>query len=69
MKTYLDFLPCLMNQALKAARAATDDGKVHRQALDGEDSNIFFLLRAKCQVLAELLGVQVGDAVLKQQPP
>jgi uncharacterized protein with ATP-grasp and redox domains len=35
MKTYLDCLPCLMNQALRAARAATDDEKVQRQVVDG----------------------------------
>jgi len=31
-----------------------------------EPDNTFFLLRAKCPLLAELLGVSVGDAVLKQ---
>jgi uncharacterized protein with ATP-grasp and redox domains len=34
MKTYLDCLPCLMSQALKAARAATDDEEVQRQVVD-----------------------------------
>jgi damage-control phosphatase, subfamily I len=34
MKTYLDCLPCLMSQALKAARAATDDEKVQRQVVN-----------------------------------
>jgi uncharacterized protein with ATP-grasp and redox domains len=34
MKTYLDCLPCLMSQALKAARAATDDKEVQRQVVD-----------------------------------
>jgi uncharacterized protein with ATP-grasp and redox domains len=34
MKTYLDCLPCLMNQALKAARAATDDEEVQRQVVN-----------------------------------
>lgn len=29
MRTYLDCIPCLMNQALRAARLATDDdGKI-----------------------------------------
>jgi uncharacterized protein with ATP-grasp and redox domains len=35
MKTYLDCLVCLMNQALRAARAATDDEEVQRQAVNG----------------------------------
>ncbi len=34
MRTYLDCLPCLLNQALKAARAATDDENLHRQVLN-----------------------------------
>jgi uncharacterized protein with ATP-grasp and redox domains len=34
MKAYLDCLPCLMNQALKAARAATDDEEVQRQVVN-----------------------------------
>ena len=43
-------------------------GQGNYEALAGEDGNVFFLLRAKCPVLAESLGVQVGDAMLKQQP-
>jgi uncharacterized protein with ATP-grasp and redox domains len=35
MKTYLDCLPCLVSQALRAARAATSDEKVQRQVVDG----------------------------------
>jgi len=34
LRTYLDCLPCLLNQALKAARAATDAEKLHRQVLN-----------------------------------
>ena len=34
MKTYLDCLPCLMRQALMAARAATDDEEVQRQVIN-----------------------------------
>ncbi|MBE0479980.1 MAG: DUF89 family protein, partial [Dehalococcoidia bacterium] len=34
MKIYLDCLPCLMNQALKAARAATDDEAIQRDVLN-----------------------------------
>jgi uncharacterized protein with ATP-grasp and redox domains len=34
MKTYLDCLPCLMSQALRAARAATDDEEVQRQVIN-----------------------------------
>jgi damage-control phosphatase, subfamily I len=34
MKTYLDCLPCFMNQALRAARIATDDEKKIKTVLD-----------------------------------
>lgn len=41
-------------------------GQGNYESLEGEPGNIFFLLRAKCTLLAEPLGVKVGDAVLKQ---
>lgn len=34
MKTYLDCLPCFLNQALRAARMATDDDTVIKKVLD-----------------------------------
>ncbi len=34
MKTYLDCLPCFLNQALRAARIATDDEKKVKEVLD-----------------------------------
>ena len=40
MKTHLDCLPCLLNQALKAARAATDDECIHRQVINAVASMI-----------------------------
>jgi uncharacterized protein with ATP-grasp and redox domains len=41
-------------------------GQGNYESLEGELGNIFFLLRAKCPLVAELLGVSVGDCVLKQ---
>ncbi|MBE9482282.1 MAG: DUF89 family protein [Chloroflexi bacterium] len=41
-------------------------GQGNYESLDEEPGNIFFLLRAKCPIVAKLLGVSVGDAVLKQ---
>lgn len=41
-------------------------GQGNYESLDEGPGNIFFLLRAKCTVVAELLGVNVGDAILKQ---
>jgi len=40
-------------------------GQGNYESLNEEPDNIFFLLRAKCALLAELLGVKVGDAILK----
>jgi uncharacterized protein with ATP-grasp and redox domains len=34
MKTYLDCLPCLINQSLRAARAITDDEETHRRVIN-----------------------------------
>ena len=34
MKTYLDCFPCFLNQALRAARIATDDEKKIKKVLD-----------------------------------
>jgi uncharacterized protein with ATP-grasp and redox domains len=41
-------------------------GQGNYESLDEEQGNIFFLLMAKCPLVAEPLGVSVGDAVLKQ---
>jgi len=41
-------------------------GQGNYESLDEEPGNIFFLLRAKCPVVAKLLGVNTGDAILKQ---
>ena len=42
-------------------------GQGNYEALEGEPGDIFFLLRAKCPLVAELFGVSVGDCVLKRQ--
>jgi uncharacterized protein with ATP-grasp and redox domains len=42
-------------------------GQGNYESLEGEPGNIFFLLRAKCPLVAEILGVRVGDCVLKRQ--
>jgi uncharacterized protein with ATP-grasp and redox domains len=42
-------------------------GQGNYESLEGEPGNIFFLLRAKCPLIAELLGVGLGDCVLKRQ--
>jgi uncharacterized protein with ATP-grasp and redox domains len=42
-------------------------GQGNYESLEGESGNTFFMLRAKCPLVAELLGVSVGDCVLKQK--
>jgi len=57
-------------QMLKLYHAADTiiaKGQGNFESLSEEGGNIFFLLKAKCEVIAELLGVGVGDAVLKKQ--
>jgi len=41
-------------------------GQGNYESLEGERGNVFFLLRAKCPLIADLLGVRVGDFVLKE---
>jgi hypothetical protein len=42
-------------------------GQGNYESLSDEAKNIFFLLKAKCPVIAKLLGINVGDAILKRQ--
>jgi len=44
-------------------------GQGNYESMSLEEGNIFFLLKAKCRVIAGLLGVNIGDHVLKQQVP
>ena len=43
-------------------------GQGNYESLEGEKGNAFFFLRAKCQLMAGLLGVKVGDFILKENP-
>ncbi|MBA7493813.1 hypothetical protein ES702_04378 [subsurface metagenome] len=42
-------------------------GQGNYETLSGEDKAIFFLLKAKCPVIAKDLGCKAGDIVLKGQ--
>ena len=44
-------------------------GQGNYESMSLEEGNIFFLLKAKCRVIAGLLDVNIGDHVLKQQVP
>jgi hypothetical protein len=42
-------------------------GQGNYESLSSKDKNIFFLLKAKCSVIAKDLGVEEGDTILKSQ--
>lgn len=49
-----------------AADVIVSKGQGNYESLSEEPENIYFFLRAKCELVAELLGVAVGDAVLER---
>lgn len=50
---------------LKGADVVISKGQGNYEALSEVDANIFFMLRAKCPVIARDVGVEVGDIVIK----
>jgi uncharacterized protein with ATP-grasp and redox domains len=56
-----------LQQLFRSADIIIAKGQGNYESLEGEPGNIFFLLRAKCPLVAELLGVSVGDCVLKRK--
>jgi uncharacterized protein with ATP-grasp and redox domains len=56
-----------LQQLFRSADIIIAKGQGNYESLEGEPGNIFFLLRAKCPLIAGLLGVNVGDGVLKQK--
>jgi uncharacterized protein with ATP-grasp and redox domains len=56
-----------LQQLFRSADIIISKGQGNYESLEGEPGNIFFLLRAKCTLVAELLGVSMGDCILKQQ--
>lgn len=54
-----------LQQLFRSADIIIAKGQGNYESLEGESESIFFLLRAKCPLIAKLLGVSVGDCVLK----
>jgi len=50
-----------------AADVIISKGQGNYECLDERDENIYFVLTAKCPVVAGALGVEEGDAVLKKE--
>jgi len=59
MKTYLDCLPCMMSQALRAGRMATDDEKKIKELLD----NIGDMMK---DIRLESIPPETGDVIYKE---
>ena len=53
-------------QAWKVADMVIAKGQGNFESLNEEKGNIFYLLKVKCPVLADDIGAQVGDSVLKR---
>ena len=56
-----------LQRLYRSADIIISKGQGNYESLEGEPGNIFFLLRAKCTLVARSLGVGVGDCVLKRQ--
>ena len=56
-----------LQQLYHSADIIISKGQGNYESLEGEAGNIYFLLRAKCSLIAKSLGVNMGDCVLKQQ--
>jgi damage-control phosphatase, subfamily I len=63
--TLLDECSEEFNDAFRSADVVVSKGQGNYESLSGTDRSIYFLLRAKCPVVAEDLGVNLGDFVLK----
>jgi len=65
--TILSQCSAQLQQLYSSADIIISKGQGNYESLEGEtECNIFFLLRAKCLLVAKLLGVNVGGSVLKQ---
>ena len=54
-------------QAFSKADLIISKGQANFETLDNEKLNIYFLLKVKCNHIAQYLGVRIGDIVLKKQ--
>ncbi len=64
--TVLDDCSDYFLDRFEAADLVIAKGQGNYETLSGIDKNIFFLLKAKCPVIAKDIGCEVGDMVLKK---
>ncbi len=62
--TILDRCSPEFRETFFRARLIIAKGQANYETLDDRPENIFFILKAKCQVIAQSLGVEMYDAVL-----
>jgi uncharacterized protein with ATP-grasp and redox domains len=65
--TVLDDCSEEFRNVFHAADVIISKGQGNYEGLDERPENIYFVLTAKCRVVAEALGVEEGDAVLKKE--
>lgn len=58
-----------LRREFRAADVVIAKGQANFETLYGADRPVFFMLRAKCPVVADVLKVQVGDTVLHYYHP
>ena len=56
-----------MREALARADCVVAKGHGNFESCDGAPYNLYFLLKAKCDVVAGALGVEKGDIVFKHE--
>ena len=62
--TPIDKMPAEFVALYNAADVIIAKGQGHFETLDDRPENIFFILRAKCPLVAERMGVREGDVGL-----
>lgn len=55
-----------LREVYNASDIIISKGQGNYESLKGKPGNIFFFLRAKCPIVAALIGVNIGDFILKQ---
>lgn len=65
--THISRSPAHLESLFRTADVIISKGQGNFEALSGEQGNIFFMLKAKCSLVAKLLRVHTDDAVLKHQ--
>jgi len=64
--TVLEECSDIFRQSFWAADIIIAKGQGNYETLSNENKNIFFLLKAKCPVIAEHIGCNIGDIVVSQ---